>query len=195
MKYQRMLLLLFLFLTVAQISVFSQQMNYTEDTVYRDDKYPFSIFYPRDWMKVAPSHAQTRLKVVSIDGKGYTDFNINVLYVKNLEKTSSSDHVKLLINSPKLIDAMVKTGNPNARILSSGATYLNNREAFYVKAQGVVRSLDDEVDMIFYQIFSLYEGNVYTLTFRAAKEDFDRDLPTFKAMIASFAVRPIKLAR
>lgn len=194
MQIESRLILLLFSLVFLTYPTTAQRLNYQEDTAYRDDKFPFSMFYPKDWIKVAPSHTQTRLKVVSTAGKGYTDFNINVLFVKALEKTSSADYVKSLGSRPDLINSMVKTGNPNARVLSSGATYLNNREAYFIKSEGNFRNLDEDVDMVLYQLMSLYEGNVYTLTFRAAKEDFETEFPTFRAMAASFAIRPTKLA-
>jgi len=193
MKIESLLLPL-VSLLVLTYSTTAQQLNYQEDTAYRDDKFPFSMFYPKDWIKVTPSHTQTRLKVVSTEGQGYTDFNINVIYVKALETTSPANHVKFLVSRPDLINSMIKTGNPNARVLSRGATYLNNRDSFFIKSEGTFRNLDEAVDMVLYQLISLYEGNVYTLTFRAAKEDFDKDFPTFKAMAASFTIRPTRLA-
>lgn len=184
-----------LFLLVFYGISFAQVDKDSDYLVYRDDKYPFSLFYPNDWKQVEPSHPQTRFKILSGYGLGLklTDFSVIVIYSKEAESMSSSAFVKNLNINPKLVEAIVKTGAPDAKIISSGETYLNNKEAFFLKYEATYKNLDKSYDLIIYQLLMLYEGNSYTLTFRALKDEFDEDFPTFQYIASTFVIRPTKI--
>lgn len=181
-----------LMLTLTSV-VFAQQKMDSDYSVYRDDKFPFSLFYPKDWTQLEPTHAQTRFKVAKEDGIYFTDFNINARYVETTKSVTPKSYVEGFIANPALIDAMVKTGNPTARVTSQGKTYVSNREAYFVKSQGMYRILDEEFEITAYQILAIYEGNLYTLTFRSLTKEFDENFPIFKVIASSFVIRPTKI--
>lgn len=177
-------------LLVAFGSVITQQPAPSDYSVYRDDKYPFSLFYPKDWTQLQPTHAATRFKIAKEDGIYYTDFNINALYVESLKNMTPESYVKGYIDSPQLIDAMVKQANPTAKVMSRGRIYVNNREAYFSKSEGTYRTFDESVRLTVYQIMTIFEGNIYTLTFRAPTDEFEENFPIFKFIASSFVIRP-----
>ncbi len=172
---------------------FAQQKIESDYAVYRDDKFLFSLFYPKDWTQLESSFAETRFKVTKEDGLYLTDFNINVIYVEASKNMPSKSFVEGLIARPNIIEARVKQGNPTAKIISSGKTYISNREALFIKSQATYRVLDEEYEMTLYQIITTYEGNIYTLTFRALTEEFDENFPIFKFIASSFVIRPTEI--
>ncbi len=169
---------------------FAQQPTPSDYSVYRDEKYPFSLFYPKDWTQLQPTHAATRFKIAKEDGIYYTDFNINALYVASLRNMTPESYVKGYIDKPQLIDAMVKQGNPTAKVVSRGRTYVNNQEAYFSKSEGTFRTFDASVRVTVYQIMTIFEGNIYTLTFRAPTGEFEENFPTFNFIASSFVIRP-----
>jgi len=162
-------------------------------SVYRDEKYPFTLFYPKDWTQLQPTHAATRFKITKEDGLYFTDFNINAVYVESTKNMTPEKYVQGFIDEPQLIDAMVKQGNPTAKIVARGRTYVNNRDAYFSKSDAIYRTLDDSVRLTVYQIMTIFEGNIYTLTFRSPTDEFDENFPIFKFIASSFVIRPTKI--
>lgn len=169
---------------------FAQQNIDSNYNVYKDDKYPFSLFYPKDWTQLQPSHAQTRFKIAKEDGLYYTDFNINAVYVEESKDVSAGEAVKFLGDNPKIVDSLIRQGNPTSKLISSGKTYLSNREAFFIKSEATFRTFDQAKELTIYQIITRYQGITYTLTFRALKKEFDDNFLTFKLIASSFVIRP-----
>lgn len=180
-----------LILTLSVVGFAQQPVS--DYAVYRDTVYPFSLFYPKDWTQLQPTHAATRFKIAKEDGFYFTDFNINARYVDGSKNLSPENYVKGLIDSPELISSMVTQGNPTGKVISSGKIFINNRDAFYVKSRMTHRSFDEEQDLTVYQILTIFEGNYYTLTFRALTDEFDENFPIFKFIASSFVVRSTKL--
>lgn len=174
-------------------SVFAQQPVPSDYAVYRDEKYPFILFYPKDWTQLQPTHAATRFKIAKEDGLYFTDFNINAIYVESTKNMTPEGYVKGFINNPQLIDAMVKQANPTAKVVARGRTYVNNREAYFSKSEGTYRTFDDTQRITVYQIMTIFEGNIYTLTFRSPTDEFDDNFPIFKFIASSFVARPTKI--
>jgi len=179
-----------IFFLVFVFSAFGQQLP--SDKMFRDDSFPYSFAYPKDWITVPPSHPQTRVKLFSDLGLGIADFSVIVVYNKPAERFSPQEFVNTLKTSPEVIKSLVKQGNPTAEIINTGETYLSNQKAFYIKGKQTVHSLGSEVKMTILQILLLYEGNTYTLTCRAEEDSFDDYYPTFKRIISNFVVRPTK---
>lgn len=172
----------------------AQQPAESDYTVYRDGKYPFSLFYPKDWTQLQATHALTRFKAAKEDGIYMTDFNINVNYVEATKNVTPESYVKGFIDNPQLIDAMVKQANPTAKVVSRGRTYVSNREAYFSKSEGTYRVLDEAYKITVYQIMTISEGNIYTLTFRSLTDEFEENFPIFKFIAASFVIRPTKIS-
>jgi hypothetical protein len=190
----RKIILLTLFIFALSVSTFGQLKDGSDNlSVYRDEKFPFSVFYPKDWAQTEPSHPQTRFKVTSEMGIGLSDFSVVITSPKEISNLSSSDFANGLVKRPEIVTAMLKMGLPDAKLIASGKTYLSNKEAFFIKSSGTFRNFDESFDLILYQIILVYEGNSYSLTFRALKEEFDEYFPTFKVIASTFVVRPKKI--
>lgn len=171
----------------------AQQPAESDYAVYRDSKFPFTLFYAKDWTQLQPSHALTRFKIAKEDGVYMTDFTINANFADSVKNVTPESYVKGFIDDPQLIDAMVKQANSTAKVVSRGRTYLSNREAFFVKSVGTYRILDEAYNISVYQIMTIYEGNIYTLTFRSLTDEFEENLPIFRFIASSFVIRPTKI--
>lgn len=175
------------------VSSLAQQPTPSDYSVYRDEKYPFSLFYPKDWTQLQPTHAATRFKVTKEDGVYFTDFNINATYVESIRNVTPEKYAQGFVDDPQLIDAMVKQANPTARVIARGKTFVNNRDAYFTRSEGTYRTIDNSVRLTVYQIMTVFEGNIYTLTFRAPTDEFDENFPIFKFIASSFVIRPTTL--
>lgn len=175
-------------------SNFAQTKLSSDDLIYKDEKFPFLISYPRNWKQVEKSHPQIRLEVISENGEGTANFNISVNEVKGSENVSPANFVKLFLkDNPELINVMVKKLLPDGKVVSSGQTYLSNQEAFFVIYEGTYKTLDETSNFKGYVLEMLYEGKIYILAFGSLKEEFDKYLPTFKNIAASLGVLPTKI--
>ncbi len=184
-------ILLAIFIFALSVSTFGQLKDGSDGTsIYQDEKFPFSVISPKDWAQTQPSHPQTRFKITSEMGIGLSDFSVVVTSPKEISNLSPSDFANGLVKRPEIVTAMIKMGLPDAKLIASGKTYLSNKEAFFIKSSGTFRNFDESFDLILYQIVLVFEGNSYSLTFRALKDEFDEYFPTFKLIASSFVVRP-----
>ena len=120
--------LLLLFICLLTFTAFGQPT----EKIYRDDKYSFAVRYPSDWKPVEASGVSTRFKIASDEGIGLADFSIVVLTPSELKDMTSAEFANGIAGRPEIIKAMIETGLPGAKLLSSGKTYLSNREAFFI---------------------------------------------------------------
>lgn len=188
----KLFILFVLMLTFSTVG-FAQKQIESDYSVERNEEFRFSVFYPKDWTQLQPSHAQTRFKVTKEDGLYLTDFSVVVTYAEAAKSMSAKSFADGIIARPEIMEAMVKKGNPTAKIMSSGKTYISNRDAFYIKSDATYRVLDNSYEMTVYQIMTIDEGNSYTLTFRSPTDEFDDNFPIFKSMASSFVIRPTEL--
>lgn len=173
--------------------VFGQGTAEITQKVYRDDKYSFSLHYPSDWKPVAASGINTRIKLASDYGLGIADFSVIVLTPPELTNMTPAEFANGLVKRPGLARAAVQTGLPGATLLSSGKTYLSNREAFFMKSTGTMRTVDDETDITVYQIATVFEGKSFTLTCRVLKESFEEYFDACKQLASGFVLIPTKI--
>lgn len=186
--------LFLLWFMLSAVALTNAQTAGSDYKIYRDTQYPFTLLYPKDWTVLEPTHAITRLKVTKEDGLYLTDFNVNAKYHVALQDMTPEKYAKDFIDDPGLIDAMVRQGNATAQMVASGKTSLNNRDAFFVKSEATYRVADRSHKITVYQIMTIFEGNAFTLTFRAPTSEFDANWPIFKYIASSFVVRSTKLS-
>jgi len=173
------------------IQVFGQQAE-TKYTVFQDEQFPYSIKYPDSWIKIAPSDPQVRFRILNNLGHGTAQIGITVAYRKQNEQFAPGEYVSGIIERPQLIQAIISQSMGDAKILSSGKTFLSNQEAFFVRSEGVIKSLDQVSEIEQYQVIMLLEGNQYILHFADTKANFDKDFPEFESIVSTFSVRPVK---
>lgn len=159
----------------------AQEMRLHSDKVNR-----FSISYPAAWIHLTPSNAQTALKVADPRNGGFTDFNINV----RSDASATEGEIKALVRRPDIYMSIIQRAAPDAKLLASGIISLDGHAAFWVKyAATAPNSVEEGARMTAYQVITVSEGYVYTLTFRARAGDFAAAWPTFDSMIKSFTTR------
>lgn len=159
-------------------------------STYRDEKFPYTAWYPRTWMKVTPTHAATRLKAVSEYGTGDDDFNVVPSYVPELKDTTPREFVDWLKRNPNVMVGLLKKAVGEVKVVECGETTLSNHPAYFVIANVTYSSLGESRPARIMQVATLRNGYSYHLTFRSPPERFDAMLPTFKAIAAGFIVRP-----
>ena len=167
-------------------SVFSQPVNPGDLAVYRDSVYPFSISYPKSWDRIEPAFPETRIKAIG----EYSDFSVTVLQLKEAAGMSTQEFADSLVKSPELLKAIISKDIPNATVVSSGKTFLNNKPAVFIKGQGVNRTLDLTTKVTIYQVLLLADGDAYLLSFRTPSQDFDRVFNEFRLVATTFLIRP-----
>jgi hypothetical protein len=182
--------ILFLILLFCYSSL-GQQPTQKRD-VFQDEQFPYSIEYPSGWAKVEPFNPNQRLRLINSGGRGTAQITITVSYRKQNEKYTSAEMVNMVSERPELISAILKQGSPNWKVIENGKTFLDSREAFFIKSEDSIKTLDLVQERVVFQVLMLFEGNTYILHFSDTKESFDKSFQQFKAIAASFHVLPTK---
>jgi hypothetical protein len=186
--------LLLLYICLLSFPTLGQVDAERSQKVYRDDKYSFALHYPSDWKPVEASGVNVRFKIASDNGLGVADFSVIVLTPPELKNMTPAEFADGIAKNPELIKAMIQTGLPGSKLLSSGKTYLSSREAFFVKYTGIMRTIDDETDLTIYQIITVFEGKSITLTCRSLNEVFDiLYFDTCKEIASGFVLMPTRI--
>ena len=167
----------------------AEQISQTEFVQYRDERYRFSIHYPRSWSKVDATHAQTRLKVVSDGGLGGDDLSVVVTTVPGAENETPEEFLKSIDAETYL--SYLRENVPGAKLMEHGPTSLSNQAAYYFVADLTHRVLGIEVQMRQLQFQTVRKGNVYTITFRTNPEHFTGKFTLFKLIAAGFVLWPV----
>ncbi len=185
-----MKLLSILFILVFALSTTAQIKN----KIYRDEKYPFSVRYPSDWVPVEALVASSRFKISSNEGAGLATFTVTVRTPPELKNVTAAEFANEAIKRPDLINGVVQTALPGAKIISSGKTYLSNQEAIFIKYKGTYRTLDEKNDYTIYQIITVFEGISFTLSCGGVSATFDLlYMDTCKEIASNFAFIPTKI--
>lgn len=160
-------------------------------TVYRDEKFPFSITYDSDeWETVPSSYADGRFRIGSKPLLGMSEFNIHVK--KPPAPMTAEDLIELYTKGKAdFLKGFVNANIPGTKILDSGITYVASRKAVYIKHSYSMRNLDDEIELTTYQVQFVYDGYLYLLNYRAPSELFEHLFSDFRDLTASFILRPI----
>lgn len=160
-------------------------------TTYLDEKFPFSVMYPKGWVQSLDSQPLTRLAVSSNEpAGGMADFSVIVTTPKEVLGKSSKEFADSIAKRPNVMKGIIKLAFPDGELIESGYTYLSNYDAVYMKSNVTFRNLDDSYELTIYQIAMAFQGHQYTLTFRASRNEFESFFPVFKTIASSFIVRP-----
>jgi len=166
----------------------AEQISQADFVQYRDERYRFSIHYPRSWSKVEATHAQTRLKAVSDGGSGSDDLSVVVTTIPGSESETPEEFLKSI--DAKAYLNYLRENVPDAKLKEYGPTRLSNQAAYYFITELTHRVLGIEVPMRQLQFQTVRKGNVYTITFRTDPEQFPGKLILFKLMAAGFVLWP-----
>jgi hypothetical protein len=166
----------------------AEQISQGDFLQYRDERYRFSIHYPRSWSKVEATHAQTRLKAVSDGGSGGDDLSVVVTTVPGSENETPEEFLKSI--DAKAYLNYLRENVPGAKLMEHGPTSLSNQAAYYFITDLTHRVLGVEVPMRQLQFLTVRKGNVYTITFRTGPEHFPVRSTLFKLITAGFVLWP-----
>lgn len=166
----------------------AEQISQADFVQYRDERYRFSIHYPRSWSKVEATHAQTRFKAVSDGGLGGDDLSVVVTTVPGAENETPEDFLKSI--DAKAYLSYLRENVPGAKLMEHGPTSLSNQAAYYFVTDLTHRVLGVEVPMRQLQFQTVRKGNVYTITFRTDPEHFPGKATLFKLITAGFVFWP-----
>ena len=166
----------------------AEQISQADFVQYRDERYRFSIHYPRSWSKVEATHAQTRFKAVSDGGSGGDDLSVVVTTVPGSEKETPEEFLKSI--DAKAYLSYLRESVPSAKLMQHGPTSLSNQAAYYFITDLTHRVLGVEVPMRQLQFLTVRKGNVYTITFRTDPEHFPGRHTLFKLVAAGFVFWP-----
>lgn len=163
----------------------------TKLTVYRDEKFPFSITYNSDeWETVPSSYADGRFRIGNKPLLGMSEFNIHVK--KPPAPMTEEDLIELYRKGKAdFLKGFVNANIPGTKILDSGITYVASRKAVYIKHSYSMRNLDDEIELTTYQVQFVYDGYLYLLNYRAPSELFEHLFSDFRDLTAGFLLRPV----
>jgi len=166
----------------------AEQISQADFVQYRDERYRFSIHYPRSWSKVEATHAQTRLKAVSDGGSGGADLSVVVTTVPRAENETPEEFLRSM--DAKAYLSYLRESVPGAKLIEHGSTSLSNQAAYYFITDLAHRILGVEVPIRQLQFLTVRKGNVYTITFRTDPEHFPERSTLFKLITAGFVLWP-----
>ncbi len=153
---------------------------------HRDETNGFAFWYPKSWSKAPTTYAKTKVKIVSDKGAGEDDFNVVVVSDPAFKQITADKLVTMMLGRPEALAAQLRTAYPDAKIIKTGKTQLDNKAAHYVIFDGTFRALDVEVPMRFLQVFTIQGGRGYYLTSRTDPEKFEAMKPVFTLIAGSF---------
>jgi hypothetical protein len=164
----------------------------TDLNVHRDDKFPFTIAYPKDWESVAPMNPATRLSLVNRkpDGNMSAGFNIVAALspeLKNRTPAQQKDGINEYLNVA--VEELKATG-PNVKVVQRGETKLSGQAAYYVLMEGQTKQGAEVKVIRLLQIRTVHAENGYDLTFSCEADNYDSLLPVFKLIASSFKITP-----
>lgn len=164
-------------------------------TVYRDEKFPFSITYDsNEWEVVPSSYSDGRFRIASKSLMGLSEFNI--LVRKPPIAISEGQLIKLYTEAKAdFLKGFTNANLPGTKILDSGTTYIASRRAVYIKNSYVMRNLDEEIELTTYQTISVYDGFFYVINFRAPSSLFDALFGDFRDLTSGFMFLPSPKAK
>ena len=163
----------------------------TDIIVYQDKSFPFSVWHHKSWVNAQTSNPMTKFKVVSMNGEGSADFNINVVPDKKNSKKTAKGMVQYMVSNPQYIESLLKKAIPDVKLIDIGKTYLSNHDAYYTLAEGTYNyATGNTYFCSIYQISTYIDNTAYILTFRCPVKEFESYIETFKSMASSFVVTP-----
>ena len=155
--------------------------------VHRDKKYMFLLQYPSSCSVAPATHEHTRFRLICGDDSDQYDFFVNVQYIEALKNVSAKEAIASLTPQDYL-NALRET-IPDAKLLSSGKSYLSQLEAAYWVVTFTYKTFGVEAPLNSLQIKTFKNGYVYTLGFRSPSARFNDLLPVFQNIAAGFIIK------
>lgn len=152
------------------------------DNLYRNTKYQFRIKFPEGWEQLPGDGPHVLIKAVD----GTNTINIGVVEMP--------DEYKDLMLGLKMSEAVslaefettMKEEMPNAKILSSGVTTIDDVEAYSIEYSMPYSTLDISIEGRLKKFMIYNNGFLYYITIGALKEDYDSISNTLHQSVSTF---------
>lgn len=147
------------------------------DNLYRNTKYKFRIKFPELWEIKKGDGLNVLVKTSNSKGS-----NINIV-VKDLGVEFGD--IDEMMTIEEWAEAIIEEF-PSAKIISKRQTYIDNRIAFFAQYSTNYKALDNELDMIFYNV-SVVKGNyLYAITAGSVESEFALEKQTLDQAVQTF---------
>lgn len=163
----------------------------TDLNVYHDDKFPFTIAYPKDWDSRTATNPATRLSLIHRKPEGNLSAGFNIVAafspeLKNQTSAQQKDGINEYLDSGV---EEVKAISPDIKMVQRGETKLSGQAAYYIVVDRQIKQGAEVKVIRLLQIRTVHAGNGYDLTFSCEADNFDSVLPVFKLIASSFKIR------
>lgn len=154
------------------------------DTVFRNEEFKFRFEYPSEWIQRTGKGEHVRAKVVAeSDG---SSCNVIVSVVPELLPFTSEEVMSEL--TAQYFFEGLKQKFPDAILLKSGNTYLDNKKAIYFFSDYSYRSLSTLVNYRSLATHLYDDGKMYVVTCGSSRELFSKYQPIFENLLRSFVL-------
>ena len=147
--------------------------------LYRNTKYKFRIKFPESWKIEKGDGRNILVKASNTNGS-----SVNI-YVKDIGIEFGD------ISQLMTLDEWSKTVTekfPSAKVISTSEIYLDNRKAYFIQYSINYKTLDQEIDMIFYNVSLINKNFTYAITASAGKDEFNGEKTTLDQVIKTFVI-------
>ena len=160
--------------------------------IYQDDKFPFTVNYPKGWLKVNPVNPATRINLVNVNPEGNSEgFNVVASHIPALKSKSPEEYIAYINRNPNAVVDVLKSSMDDIKVIQRGETKLSGQAAYFLIVDGRPKSVGtDEISRVL-QIMTIREGDSYHLTFTSEPAKFDSALPVFKQIASSFSINSL----
>lgn len=165
----------------------SPEFSEQSGNLYRNTKYKFRIKFPEGW-EITPGDGLNILQK-AVKGNHTISIVIRELPVGfNDEKLSIKDVFTLKEFENELFNESYLQKYPEAKIIDSGETKIDNLPAFWYKMSFFSSALDITVDIVGLWYVLLYKNVFYFISAGTAAEEFVDIEPEFKKSIVTFVL-------
>lgn len=147
--------------------------------LYRNTKYQFRIKFPESWEIKKGDGPNILVKASSGEGS-----SINI-YVKDLGIGLGA--IDDLISIDEWANS-IKEKFPSAKIISKREIYIDNKKAYYVQYSVNYKALDQESDMIAYNVGLVNKNFYYLITAGSEESKFENEKHTLDKSVRTFVI-------
>lgn len=139
---------------------------------------------PPDWKPSPSSSKYTVLHQASPEG---TDFVLTVIPAPQLSSKTSQD---MMAQMSKQADddllAPIKAQFPTAKIAEREQLIIGNYDWYKTVTLATYKTPAADIDLTIWTVITLFEGKIFTMTFRSPSRFFVTDLETIKKIASTF---------
>jgi len=144
----------------------------------------FLVSTPPGWESF-PSNSQ--FSVLHLVSPEALDFDITVVPAPQLaDATTQEMVVQMDRKSREELVAPIRGQFPTAKVSDRGKIVIGNYDWYKVVITGTLQTPGANVEMTMWIVSTLFEGKIYTMTFRAPTEIYNKEFETIKKVASTF---------